>query len=422
MAEFKPIKCTEAQMNSKAKSEGQIFFTTDTKKIYLDTNSTTRLEMVEQTGSDISGSNKREVDILFKNNVLQTYNLMTNDLSSINTTISNNIKSVNFKGIPTTGEYGNYSNLFYNSKITSIDNLDTSKVTNLHQTFRFSYLPFIPGLCLDNCTNLQGTFSDSQHLLAIGPINLGDNVQIKNIYRCFANSRRLREIDLSFNIWTKPLINITSAFENCKSLNFSAFNIIEGLNSNYIASSAFKNSCIDNILERMPKEGNYMYSYCTNLKSINGYYNSRRLVNAQGMFSACFNLENVILDDLLNLQQASVMFQDCYNLTSVTLTNTSNLRNISSMFEGCNNLHTLPELNLSNIVNVANFIRRCSNLYPNQINTIYNMLMTVTNISNVTSSKSLNNKNYGILYQSQFNWANFSSAQQANLTTKGWTH
>lgn len=43
MAQFKPIKCTEAQMNSKAKSEGQLFFTTDTNKIYLDISNTSRI-------------------------------------------------------------------------------------------------------------------------------------------------------------------------------------------------------------------------------------------------------------------------------------------------------------------------------------------------------------------------------------------
>lgn len=43
MAQFKPIKCTEAQMNSKAKSEGQLFFTTDTNKIYLDISNTSRM-------------------------------------------------------------------------------------------------------------------------------------------------------------------------------------------------------------------------------------------------------------------------------------------------------------------------------------------------------------------------------------------
>ena len=44
MAQFIPIKCTEAKMNSTTKKEGQIFFVTDTKKIYIDTSSTTRVE------------------------------------------------------------------------------------------------------------------------------------------------------------------------------------------------------------------------------------------------------------------------------------------------------------------------------------------------------------------------------------------
>lgn len=51
MADFKPIKCTHAQMEAKAKSEGQLFFCTDTRRIYLDLNTTDRLEMVNKTQS-----------------------------------------------------------------------------------------------------------------------------------------------------------------------------------------------------------------------------------------------------------------------------------------------------------------------------------------------------------------------------------
>lgn len=55
MAQFKPIKCTEAQMNSKAKSEGQLFFTTDTNKIYLDKSPLLREEYCKASGDSISG-------------------------------------------------------------------------------------------------------------------------------------------------------------------------------------------------------------------------------------------------------------------------------------------------------------------------------------------------------------------------------
>lgn len=43
MAKFQPIKCTKAQMDAKAKAEGQLFFCTDTGYIYLDTSSTNRM-------------------------------------------------------------------------------------------------------------------------------------------------------------------------------------------------------------------------------------------------------------------------------------------------------------------------------------------------------------------------------------------
>lgn len=56
MANFKPIKCTEAQMNSKAKIEGQIFFTTDTNKIYLDKSSSLREEYCSMLSQCVSAT------------------------------------------------------------------------------------------------------------------------------------------------------------------------------------------------------------------------------------------------------------------------------------------------------------------------------------------------------------------------------
>lgn len=42
MALFKPYKIQSSQLNSLPKKEGQFIITTDTKKIYLDINNTTR--------------------------------------------------------------------------------------------------------------------------------------------------------------------------------------------------------------------------------------------------------------------------------------------------------------------------------------------------------------------------------------------
>lgn len=58
MAKFQPIKCTKAQMDAKAKAEGQIFFCTDTHDIYIDTNSTTRIEIAGEANNVISLGNK----------------------------------------------------------------------------------------------------------------------------------------------------------------------------------------------------------------------------------------------------------------------------------------------------------------------------------------------------------------------------
>lgn len=93
MAQFKPIKCTEAQMNSKAKREGQLFFCTDTNKIYLDESSSLREEYCK--ASESSGtSSKITYKLLSPSNLTMSYNFWNGD--------SNNLgKYIQFNEIPT---------------------------------------------------------------------------------------------------------------------------------------------------------------------------------------------------------------------------------------------------------------------------------------------------------------------------------
>lgn len=76
MAQFKPIKCTEAQMNSKAKSEGQLFFCTDTNKIYLDETSSLREEYCKASSNENnSNANGLIRQIVYEKTNLRIYTL-----------------------------------------------------------------------------------------------------------------------------------------------------------------------------------------------------------------------------------------------------------------------------------------------------------------------------------------------------------
>lgn len=476
MAEFKPIKCTKAQMDAKAKSEGQLFFCTDTGHIYLDTSSSNRVilnankatqdsagqqinttyiknlslntstnkltytkgngatrnidlpyttkEYVDSaiTNSNNSTSINREIEVLYMNNKLQTYSLITSNNIFPTLTSPQYIKKIDFKGIPLSTECTNWSNAFINTNnLFEINNLDTSAVRDLYQAFKNSQISFLPRLHLEKCASVENIFYNCSNLIAIGGMKLDTYIGTTNLDYSFYNCNKLLSLGL-YRSGGFDSMNYT--FYNCCSLNMeSTLSQIYSWGNLINAAYAFYNTDIQNIVSA-PKlsQAASMYSGCKNLKQVM-ISNASSLINASQMFYGCSNLSTVNIMSANYLKNASGMFSNCKNLTEVSMLYCNNFVDASEIFSACSNLHIVPKLNLYNATNVSGLFAYSNNIYSNQINNIYNTLLTI-NVQNIPNKqRNVSNANwYGPLRDSKISWSNFDSTQQSALTSAGWIH
>ena len=290
MAQFKPIKCTEIQMNSKAKSEGQLFFTIDTKKIFLDIDSETRIEFygteeeifqyIRMTYTTTSNNTEEIFDI--NEDVDIRGNLLRTKLNAINVSYIQKLV-LNGQGIK---NIQNWYKMFcgndYNYMSNCISNISDLKVQlstniiNIEQTFYLcrNLKGTIPSFKIENCTSLNHTFAGCNNLAGTIP---------------------------NFN--TSNITTLASTFE-----------------------------------------------YDSNLTGTIPNFNTSKVTNMQYTFSGCSNLTGTIPNfDTSNATTMIGMFSSCSNLTgSIPNFNTSKASSLARMFAGCNNL-----TNISNIVNMC---------------------------------------------------------------------
>lgn len=377
---------------------------------------------ITNSNNSTSTSINREIEVLYMNNKLQTYNLITSNNIFPTLTSPQYIKKIDFKGIPLSTECTNWSNAFINTNnLFEINNLDTSAVKNLYQAFKNSQISFLPRLHLEKCASVQNIFYNCSNLIAIGGMKLSTYVGTTNLDYSFYNCNKLLSLGL-YRSGGFDSMNYT--FCNCCSLNMeSTLSQIYSWGNLISATYAFYNTNIQNIISA-PKllQAASMYSCCNNLKQVM-ISNASSLINASQMFYGCSNLSTVNILNANHLENASGMFSNCKNLTEVSMLYCNNFVNASEIFSACNNLHIVPELNLYNATDVSGLFAYSNNIYSNQINNIYNTLLTI-NVQNIPNNqRNVSNTNwYGPLRDSKISWSNFDSTQQSALTSAGWTY
>ena len=166
-----------------------------------------------------------------------------------------------------------------------------------------------------------------------------------------------------------------------------------------------------------------MFIYCSNLTGNIPNFNTNNVTNMNNMFYDCSNLTgnipNFNTNNVTNMQR---MFYDCSNLTgNIPNFNTGNVIDMSSMFSGCGNL-TGGNFNFTTVSKVTKMSRMfygCNNLNQNALNSIYNMCINATSVS----QKNLSNSSpYSPLYRTKFNNSYIPSSFKTRLTAAGWTY
>ena len=208
-------------------------------------------------------------------------------------------------------------------EIKGLNNLDTSKVTNMGNMF-------------SSCSNLTNL-----DVISFNTSNVTD------MQYMFSSCSSLTSLNMSgFN--TSKVTNMTSMFHRCESLT----NLdVSGFNTSEVTKMAT------------------MFDACSGLTNLDvSGFDTSNVTNMYGMFYKCKSLTSLDVSgfDTSNVRTMECMFYECESLTNLDVNrfNTSNVINMSYMFYLCSSLSNLNlnSFNTSNVTDMSYMFSRCGKL------------------------------------------------------------
>ncbi|MCR5100490.1 MAG: DUF285 domain-containing protein [Butyrivibrio sp.] len=129
-----------------------------------------------------------------------------------------------------------------------------------------------------------------------------------------------------------------------------------------------------------------MFSGCYNIENITLPLRWGKITDTSSMFNSCYKLKNIYnLDklDTSNVEEMDHMFSGCrlFETLDLSFFNTSSLKSIQYMFQECTNLRELKLFKAEHLENVFGAFSLCSNLKE--------LDLSPFNLSNITSSYNL---------------------------------
>jgi len=264
------------------------------------------------------------------------------------------------------------------SSLTSLDlsNFETSNVTNMSSMFKgMTYLTNLDLSSFDTSkvTTMSSMFSGMSGLSNLNLSSLFDTSNVTNMSLMFDSCSGLTSLDLS-SFDTSNVTNMSSMFSNCRSftsLNLSGFDtsnvttmslMFSGCSSlTSLDLSSFDTSQVTNM--------NGMFFYCSSLTSLDlTPFDTSNVTNMSAMFYGMRSLTNLDLSgfDTSNVTNMSSMFSNCSSFTSLNLSgfDTSNVTTMSLMFSGCSSLTSLDlsSFDTSSVIGMQSMFGGCSGL------------------------------------------------------------
>ena len=273
----------------------------------------------------------------------------------------------------------NSSGLFRNLKnlqtIQGLENLDTSRVTDM--SFMFIGCENLTSLDLSHwdtsqVTNMSDMFYGCERLTNLD-ISQFDTSQVTDMFEMFGACDVLTNLDVShFN--TSQVTNMAKMFIGCENLtgldvsNFDTsqvtsmngmFNLCIGLTS--LDLSNFDTSQVTDMFD--------MFLYCVSLTNLDlSNFDTSKVTDMHGMFYGCERLTNLDLSnfDTSQVTNMSRMFYNCDVLTNLDVShfNTAQVTNMYAMFEGCKSLINLDvsHFDTSQVTDMSFMFIGCENL------------------------------------------------------------
>ena len=224
-----------------------------------------------------------------------------------------------------------FSDMFSLTEIKHIENINTSRVTDMCGLFRLctqlTYLN-LSTFNTQNVTNMSEMFwscdDDPNQFEVIEGLDKWDTRNVEDMSAMFYYCTELTEVDVShFN--TEKVEDMSNMFHSCSSLtelevgNFNTENVI------YF---------------------NNMFAGCYELSYIDvSDFNTENAENMAGMFSSCSNLLEIDLSNFNTSKVADMcmMFSNCSSLESIDISSFDMSKNpgVISMFCGCSNAQNI---------------------------------------------------------------------------------
>ena len=301
------------------------------------------------------------------------------------------------------------SRYFYNfsklTKIEGLENLNTTRVTNMNSMFRdMSSLTSlnISNFDTSNVTNMLGMFSGMSSLTSLNISNFNTS-NVINMSGMFNSMSSLTSLNIS-NFNTSNVADMQFMFygmSSLTSLNISNFNTsnVTNMTSMFYGMSGLTSLNISNFNTSNVADMRYMFNGMSGLAGLNiSNFNTSNVTNMYAMFSGMSSLTSLNISNFntSNVTNMYAMFYGMSSLTSLNISNfnTSNVTDMRYMFNGMSSLTSLniSNFNTSNVTNMDSMFRgmssltslNISNFDTSKVTTMYAMLYNDTKLTKIT--------------------------------------
>ena len=267
-----------------------------------------------------------------------------------------------FKDSPTSTRswFYEFENL---TNIEGLENLNTSKVTNMNFMFwKNSKLKSldVTKLNTSKVTTMKEMFYGCSGLTELDVTHF-DTRQVTDMSRLFYDCSSLTSLDISkFSL--SSATTIKSMFNGCTGLTSITFGD-QFAGCDKLTDVGYLFSRCKNLKKvsfgydfktDKVEDFTYMFFNCNNLEDIevfgNGQFSIKEATDISKMFGNCYKLKNIPFSwDSQKTTTTEGMFQNCKALTELNLSvlRTANVKNMNDMFNGCESLKTLRLENMT---------------------------------------------------------------------------
>ena len=242
-------------------------------------------------------------------------------LHSHNKVVTKVVFDASFKDFRPTTTEGWFYHLSELTTIEGLENLNTSKVTDMR--YMFEGCSGLTSLNISNfstsaVTDMGSMFEGCSSLTSLNLSNFNTS-EVTDMSRIFYGCSRLTELNLS-NFNTSAVTDMSSMFSGCsvlKELNVSNFHTsaVTDMSAMFKNCSVLKELNLSNFSTSKVTSMSSMFSGCSGLTSLNvSNFNTSKVTDMRGMFTNCSGLKTILNPNIWRCEQSQDMFKGCTQL------------------------------------------------------------------------------------------------------------